>query len=312
MLIRSPNGVLEHVNQSDVLFEIEELVNFIAENYQRNSPWVDREVFSEAYYQNLFEKLPLYFSVYDPDCGYDKPIAIFMTLAITTGLFEYLDEVMTKQQRYEWIVLDDFVRLIGFHTRQNTFKRAASDRRYELEQRTDSLTQNSEDLHRRYARLLVIRIDFGYLKESLKQIDVQTFYRHQEKLSKSIEVNSVFDNLVGHARSLEQAKDRGWHSHAVLYFKGDKHQNDFALIEQIRKIWANITAGHGSIYSPNLDKEKYEKQGALGVGMIHRDQPDEVANAIKAVKYLTRPDKDQHLRMRPRGRRIFFAGIKKK
>jgi hypothetical protein len=312
MLTISPSGVLEHVSQTAVLFEIEEIVNFIAENYQRNSPWVDREVFNPDYYQKLFDKLPLYFSLFDSHCGYDKPIAIFMSTALEIGLFEYLEEVIAEQQHYNWIVLDDFVRLIGFYTRQITFKRAASDRRYELTQRTDHLTQYAEELHRRYARLLVIRIDFGYLKESVKQIDVSTFYKHQELLSKSIDVNSLFTNLAGHARSLEQAKDRGYHCHAVFYFKGDKHQKDNYLVEQIRKIWANITAEHGSIYSPNLDKEKYRKLGTLGVGMIHRDEQKEVDNAIKAVKYLTRPDKDQHLRMRPRGRRIFFSGIKKK
>jgi len=44
--------------------------------------------------------------------------------------------------------------------------------------------------------------------------------------------------------------------------------------------------------------------------LIHRDNPEEVKNAINAVGYLADYEKeDQYLRMRPKGRRTFGTGV---
>lgn len=46
------------------------------------------------------------------------------------------------------------------------------------------------------------------------------------------------------------------------------------------------------------------------MGMIHRDNPIEVNNAINAIAYLARPDKkDQYLRIKPCHRREFGKGV---
>jgi hypothetical protein len=55
----------------------------------------------------------------------------------------------------------------------------------------------------------------------------------------------------------------------------------------------------GYYYNCNTkdNKEKFDKNGLLGVGMIHRDQPIQVTNAIRAAMYLVNPEKeDQRLR----------------
>jgi len=44
--------------------------------------------------------------------------------------------------------------------------------------------------------------------------------------------------------------------------------------------------------------------------MIHRDNTEEVKNAINAVGYLAKYEKDdQYLRMKPKGRRTFGTGV---
>lgn len=52
-----------------------------------------------------------------------------------------------------------------------------------------------------------------------------------------------------------------------------------------------------------------EKKGQLGIGMIHRNKPEQVQNAIKAAIYLVNPEKDhQHLRVKVQGVRSFGKG----
>lgn len=318
MLTQTSTDVPATINQSAILFEIEETVHFIAKHYFQSKGMVgdhvNRELFNPAYYQKLFEQLPLLFSVFDPAFTYDTYVASFLYEGVRTGIIDYPEMVLSKQRCFEWLVLDDFVAQIAFRIRQPLFSHAVSVCKHEIKQRNDRLIRYAKSLHLRYARLLVIRIDFGYKKESMIEIDIKTFYQHQDKLAKRIETNDLFTHLAGHARSLEQAKERGLHCHAVFYFKGDKHQSHY-LAKQIGDMWLEITENQGSFYSPNLDKEskeRFKQLGTLGIGMIHRDRPDEVDNAVNAISYLTRPDKDQYLRIRPRGRRIFFAGVIKK
>ena len=57
----------------------------------------------------------------------------------------------------------------------------------------------------------------------------------------------------------------------------------------------------GMYYNCNLkeNKEKFERNGLLGVGMIHRNQPLQVENATRTAKYLANPNKaNQHMRVK--------------
>ena len=63
--------------------------------------------------------------------------------------------------------------------------------------------------------------------------------------------------------------------------------------------WEQITNQQGTSYNCNTkdNKEKFDKNGLLGIGRIYRDQPQQVTNAIRAAMYLVNPEKeDQRLR----------------
>lgn len=54
------------------------------------------------------------------------------------------------------------------------------------------------------------------------------------------------------------------------------------------------------------NKQKFEDKGKLGIGMIHRDNPLEVENAVRVASYLTKTDKcEQQLKLSLPGRRSF-------
>ena len=57
-------------------------------------------------------------------------------------------------------------------------------------------------------------------------------------------------------------------------------------------------------------KKKFEKNGKLGIGMIHRKNEIEVQNALITISYLASQNKfNQHLRVKPMGKRTFYKGI---
>jgi hypothetical protein len=309
----------ESIAQAETLMEIEELVMEIIEHFKwpnpQSSTSPEQDQFDESFLNKLALNLMRYLQVFDDRCEYSFPVDVFWQacyLVSLLGTYKLMIEKGCTTMLVELDQMDGLIEMIARLAKSDPYKRKPNDLSYQMRQNNTRLIQYAQALHKRYASLLVVRIDFGYLKESMPLIDIDTFYQHQEKLAKYIDTNPLFAHLAGHARSLEQGRDRGYHSHAVFYFKGYKHRKEYNLIEGIRAIWAEITQEQGTIYSPNLDKKRLKELGILGVGMIHRAESDEVQNSVNAVSYLTKPDKDQHLRIRPKGKRVFFAGLSKK
>ena len=59
-------------------------------------------------------------------------------------------------------------------------------------------------------KVLVVRIDFGYLKASMSNITVQDFYNHIESLRNLLkDKNGCFKHLLGYGLALEQGTTKG-------------------------------------------------------------------------------------------------------
>jgi hypothetical protein len=61
----------------------------------------------------------------------------------------------------------------------------------------------------------------------------------------------------------------------------------------VGEAWLEIT-GRSGMYFNCHDTDyirKFEREGTLGIGMIHRDDPQQVMNAINAAMYLVNPEK---------------------
>lgn len=164
-----------------------------------------------------------------------------------------------------------------------------------------------------YSRLLIVRVDLGYSKNTIHLVSIETFHKHLKKLRELIgKTESCFQELEGNVIALEQGHDRGYHVHLLLMFDGSKRCKDTYIGQLVGEKWQNITSGVGSYYNCNnlQYKKKQEDLGRLGIGMIHRRNPKEVHNAIRASLYLTQPDKEnQHLRVKLRKMKTFTHGI---
>ena len=141
-------------------------------------------------------------------------------------------------------------------------------------------------LHFQYrSRILVVRIDLRYRKEVAAHIPRHVAHAHLDQLIGDRRVYpGVFDHLLGYAWGLEWGEQEGGiHYHLLLLYDGAYRRDDVGLGLAVRDLWKQITGGLGECYISNFDKEKFARQGCLGIGMIHRDDVIKRINLIDHV-----------------------------
>ena len=165
-----------------------------------------------------------------------------------------------------------------------------------------------------YSRLLFIRIDLKYVKETSHHVSIEDFDCHMRKFRDLIgNKKTCFEHLQGYAWALEQGGiEGGLHCHLLLIYDGSERQNDWYLAKEVGEKWKMMTGGLGEYYNyhDTETKQKYEKNGKLGIGMIYRDNAKKVENAVTSALYLTKPSKhEQQLKLWVPNMRTFGHGI---
>jgi len=180
-----------------------------------------------------------------------------------------------------------------------------------------SLQAYLQQLLNHYARLLFVRVDFAIKQEFQAEMSLEQFQTYLKTMSnRYANQDGCFSGLQGYVWAIEEGIDKGLHCHTLLIYDGAKHQNDFGLSLQVTQYWTDLTQGKGHYFISNKPdyKKKFAEQGTLGIGMIHRNNPQEVKNALNIAMYLANPDKElQHLRIRrPRMRTFGTAQFTRK
>ncbi len=281
------------IDQSFVLMNIEALVERIIQNPNAALNYIPFE---------------LWLSLYDPDrFDYSEQINAFWFGCHQAGLFE------SNVISYQTLQLDKFVQGILTYSSQDAFKRELSDQRYQTKANRERLELYIRSIQEKYARLLVLRIDFGYAKTKIGSLCISDVYEHLGSMKQLYYVNPLFKHLVASGWRIEQGKEKGYHIHAFYCFKGSEHQNDWYLAQEIGRLWKAITVDFdGGYHSCNTPENKaiYQRANRLGIGMIHRGDEVGCENMSLALGYLAKPEKDdQYLRMKPKGRRTFGRGL---
>ncbi|WP_257224309.1 inovirus Gp2 family protein [Acinetobacter sp. YH16042] len=162
-------------------------------------------------------------------------------------------------------------------------------------------------------KVLIVRVDLGYLKVSMSNITVQDFYNHIESVRNLLkDKNGCFKYLLGYGLALEQGVTKGYHAHLMLIYNGSERCKDWYLADEVIQKWQKITQGLGYGLNNNTPEKKkqYADRGLLGIGMIHRYQSLEERNALNVARYLTQPEKFmQRMLIKPSNKRTFFKGI---
>lgn len=160
-------------------------------------------------------------------------------------------------------------------------------------QNRSSLVRMVDRMFRRYAKVLVVRLDLSYRKPSVDQLpgdvsstDVRT---HLRILLRDMRRKLFEETLISHVWKLEYGLVKGYHLHAFFFFDGAKVRKDIELANIIGRHWRDVVTEHlGDYFNCNAIQQKYPRSG---IGMIeHRDHVkiDNLKNI--ALEYLLKTD----------------------
>ena len=288
MVLINIKGNFVNTNESALLIEIE---NYILEICNRKSKPKD-------FYDDLSRLLIEFNEIYNSDYSYFGCIEAFVELLrelnICLGcqgeLAQQLKNLSFKyiQCRFEYYV--------------SRHKRKLRDHRYSENENTAQLVKRMRTVSQRYSRILVVRLDLAYKKKYHHSVDIADFDNDMRILRQRIHnQDGIFKGLIEYAWALEQGTEKGYHCHLLLVYKGHEHKNAYGIAERISEIWKKITFNQGCYFNCHSPEylNQFEEQGTLGIGMIHRNNPDQVGNMLKAIQYLVRPEKEeQYLRVK--------------
>lgn len=289
--------MINAVNESKILIDIENFVEDVS--IRKRKP--------RNFYNQLTEQLFQLSQIYNPDYSYVPAIEAVIELLL--DLDEYLDSRRGLYVRLTEISFEDIQRDFKRHSRRH--RRKLGDHRQSESENTNTLVKRMQDVSDRYSRILVVRVDLAYPLKSQDQIGIIDFKDDMDVLrTRLCDQDTIFNGLVEYVWALEQGEDKGYHCHLLLVYKGSKRRNAYWIADQIGKLWSDITDGLGCHFNCHTSEylKQYSDRNCLGIGMIHRNNLDEVNNMLNTVKYLVRPEKEsQHLRVKIKKRMRTFG-----
>jgi len=166
----------------------------------------------------------------------------------------------------------------------------------------------------RRKRLVVVRVDLGYAKSPQhQQHQLSMFKHHIGLLFKRKDRLPCFKHLRGYVCGIEYGLIKGWHAHLMLFYNGDRVQNDYALGQQVGQEWqktvnndlAKRQASDQLDWQPaltpiffncNAKKSQYRR---CGIGRFSTTDPNfaqDFQYILETMHYLTKPHSHFHLK----------------
>lgn len=209
-------------------------------------------------------------------------------------------------EKANWELLNNAIELIRTTAKTPEFKTTVERRNTRARRQFLSARGYITNLFDWYARLLILRIDFGYRKCLDGQpVSVEQAKKDWKRLLDNRKGKpTLFKTMVGYICRVEYGADKGVHLHTTLFLNGANSQNDPYLTHAIGGYWRDvITQGDGLFFNCNRKKRKYFY---CGIGMINHHDVVLRENLLRAVAYLAK--KDLYLRIAPEHGRVFFRG----
>jgi len=243
----------------------------------------------------------------NPDFFYSQTIDSFVYSTDAIVGNSYPSEVIWNHNRTQ-----QFIDNLSCY--RSTIELEGNAWRYQESQNKKNLESYVRSLLNHYSKLLFVRVDLKYSQETSHTVTIEDFNRHMSKLRELIgNKQTCFTHLQGNAWALEQGYENGGlHCHLLLIYDGSERQSDWFIAKEVGEKWQEITNGMGTYYNYHSveNKQKYQVNDCLGIGMISRDNPVQVENAVCTALYLTKPEKiGQHLKVWLPSMRTFGHGI---
>ena len=192
-------------------------------------------------------------------------------------------------------LLNHMLHQIRAEANSGAFKALVSRHHRQARNNAKSLSSYIAALFQRYARLLVIRVDFGYRKQERRytsidalQAELQQVQSDREHFFNNTRTNALFGHKVGHVWKLEYGMDKGFHYHLLFFYDGSKVREDITLGHRLGRYWADtITGGRGIYFNCNAQKKLYAR---CGIGRVNHDDTELRDNLDRAARYLVKQD----------------------
>ena len=179
---------------------------------------------------------------------------------------------------------------------QRLFKALSTDIDYKkaVELRKEkSLNQNKkakrliQKLIFKFSKLLVIRIDFSINRNFKITLELLKTYLKIFLKKFHAPTNDKVPPIVGYIWKLEYGIKKGYHYHFIFFMDGNIHKQETFFVDQLAKLWKEITLNKGTYHSCNHNKGSYRK---LAIGeLVHHDQ-EKIDALYGVVDYLTKSD----------------------
>lgn len=291
----------DSINQAKLTLEIE---NFLKRLKRERTKW-------DGFYSQLTNLLLDFDDIYDPDDEYTGFLQFFVILIYDLqridcdyfGLMDELKIIGYREMRTWFLDMSDVVEK-GY----KTIEKQKDENKGELRKYCESIID-------KYSRVLVIRVDLGYLQEYSSRIRVDDIYNDLDVLLNRIQnKDGIFKHVIGFAWGIEQGgRSKGFHCHlAIIYNSAYRDGSAAYWGNKIIALWKEITRDYGQGYNCwNRERVKeLRSRDELGIGLIYRRDSTQVENFIRAMEYIADHHKrtPQYLRVKPKGRRVFGKG----
>ncbi|QPF37348.1 inovirus-type Gp2 protein [Acinetobacter sp. TTH0-4] len=291
----------DSINQEQLTLEIE---NFLKRLKGRSKEW-------DGFYSQLTDLLLDFDDIYDPDDEYTGYLQFFVILRydlqrIDSDYFDLKDELEMigyRELRLQFLKLSK-----AFEKDYKIIEKQKDENKIEVQKYCRSILNKC-------SRILVTRVDLGYLQEYSSRIRVEDIYKDLDILLNRIQnKDGIFKYVIGYIWGVEQGgKSKGFHCHlAIIYDTAYRDGSAAYWGNKIIELWRDITRDYGQGYNCwNRERVKeHRSRDELGIGLIYRRDSTQVANFIRAMEYIADPHKrtPQYLRVKPRGRRVFGKG----
>ncbi len=208
-------------------------------------------------------------------------------------------------------LMNEFVSNVRSKINTKAFQSEISNHQRPLNKNFKELKKYIKAIFEQHSRVLVLRIDFGYLNRfcsSPWQGDTVTYdevKEHREILFRHLNRKILKDSMLGFAWKLEYGLDKTYHYHMMFFLDGSKVREDITIARIIGELWVDVaTKGKGLYYNCNGNKGAYRH---CGIGMIKADDLSGREALEHAAFYLTKVD--YYIRMvAPNNGRTFDKG----
>lgn len=239
---------------------------------------------------SYYSQINFFIDSYQSQFSYSPHIELFYTETFKFLTLHYRfsknSHTYSDLGRWEVEIFNELICRIRLTAKSLQFKKKVKSRKHNLKRNEVSALFYINNLFERFARLMVVRMDFFFSNADGDQTSVSAARTYLNRFLNNKRSNSIFKNLVGYLWKLEDGKKKGPHFHFLFFFDGSKSCKDAFAGMCIGKYWARVSEGRGKFFNVNANYKTYLNNNAdIGIGMINHFESDKRRGLTYIVKY---------------------------